>query len=170
MTAWDDVETAAKFVRNAGVPKLAGIIAYRRKQLDVARAKFEESYKIGRDDCETGFYLGCVVGGVTTQIFIAAKMLEYGEVTEELPDVLLRMISGRCEAESCAPETAMLLRPPGAYARAAPAEELCRGDAPTPACRAAIAKVDGMRRVYQHLLRQSHLPVEGARIAETGAH
>ncbi len=58
--AWDDVETAAKFIRNAGVPKLAGIIAYRRKQLDVARVKFEESYKVGRDDCETGFYLGVV--------------------------------------------------------------------------------------------------------------
>ncbi len=58
--AWDDVETAAKFVRNAGVPKLAGLVAYRRKELDVARVKFEQSYKIGRDDCETGFYLGVV--------------------------------------------------------------------------------------------------------------
>jgi tetratricopeptide (TPR) repeat protein len=58
--AWDDIELAAKLIRNAGVPKLAGLIAYRRKELDVARAKFEESYKLGRDDCETGFYLGVV--------------------------------------------------------------------------------------------------------------
>jgi tetratricopeptide (TPR) repeat protein len=60
--AWDDVELAAKLVRNAEVPKLAGIIAYRRKQLDVARAKFEESRPRNRDDCETAFYLGIVLG------------------------------------------------------------------------------------------------------------
>ena len=61
--AWDDVELAAKMMRNADVPKLAGIIAYRRKQLEVARAKFDESWKAGRgEDCETGFYLGIVLG------------------------------------------------------------------------------------------------------------
>jgi len=125
----------------------------------------------------TGGYRGFDPGRPVTErrtfllVLRNGKPVPLGNIAQyELPDVLLRMISGRCEAESCAPETAMLLRPPGAYARAAPAEELCRGDAPTPACRAAIAKVDGMRRVYQHLLRQSHLPVEGARIAETGAH
>jgi tetratricopeptide (TPR) repeat protein len=61
--AWDDVELAAKLMRNAEVPKLAGIIAYRRKQLEVARVKFDESWKVGRgEDCETGFYLGIVLG------------------------------------------------------------------------------------------------------------
>ena len=60
--AWDDVELAAKLMRNAAVPKLAGIVAYKRHQLDVARAKFDESWKLGRDDCETGFYLGIVLG------------------------------------------------------------------------------------------------------------
>ena len=40
--AWDDVERAAKLITNAEVPKLAGIIAVRRQQLAVARAKFEE--------------------------------------------------------------------------------------------------------------------------------
>ena len=60
--AWDDVELAAKLMRNAAVPKLAGTIAYRRHQLETARAKFEESWKLGRDDCETGFYLGIVLG------------------------------------------------------------------------------------------------------------
>ena len=61
--AWDDVEAAAKLMRNAEVPKLAGIIAYRRQQLDTARVKFDESWKAGRgEDCETGFYLGIVLG------------------------------------------------------------------------------------------------------------
>src|SRR5258706_14725576 len=60
--AWDDVEAAAKLMRNAEVPKLAGIIAYRRQQLDTARVKFDESWKVGRgEDCETGFYLGIVL-------------------------------------------------------------------------------------------------------------
>lgn len=58
--AWDDVENAASLLFNAEVPKLAGIIAYRRTQLDVARGKFEESWKRNRGDCETGFYLGVV--------------------------------------------------------------------------------------------------------------
>jgi tetratricopeptide (TPR) repeat protein len=60
--AWDDVERAAAQMRNAAVPKLAGIIAYRRQQLDVARGRFEESWKAGPEDCETGFYLGIVLG------------------------------------------------------------------------------------------------------------
>jgi tetratricopeptide (TPR) repeat protein len=64
--AWDDVEMAAKLMRNAAVPKLAGIIAYKRHQLDVAREKFEESWKLGREDCETGFYLGIVLGEQST--------------------------------------------------------------------------------------------------------
>jgi tetratricopeptide (TPR) repeat protein len=64
--AGDDVERAARLMRNAAVPKLAGIIAYKRQQLDVAREKFEESWKLGRDDCETGFYLGIVLGEQST--------------------------------------------------------------------------------------------------------
>jgi tetratricopeptide (TPR) repeat protein len=59
--AWDDIETAATLLINAEVPKLAGIIAYRRQQLDVSRAKFEESRQRDRNDCETGFYLGVVL-------------------------------------------------------------------------------------------------------------
>ena len=59
--AWDDIEAAAKLLINAEVPKLAGIIAYRRQQLDVSRAKFEESRQRDRNDCETGFYLGIVL-------------------------------------------------------------------------------------------------------------
>jgi tetratricopeptide (TPR) repeat protein len=59
--AWLDVEEAAKLLINADVPKLAGIIAYRRKQLDVSRAKFEESRSRYALDCETNFYLGTVL-------------------------------------------------------------------------------------------------------------
>jgi tetratricopeptide (TPR) repeat protein len=59
--AWIDVEAAARLVVNAQVPKLAGLIAYRRQQLDVSRAKFEESRTRNPNDCETTFYLGVVL-------------------------------------------------------------------------------------------------------------
>ena len=58
--AWIDVEAAWKLYINAGVAKLAGMIAYRREQLDVARAKFEEGHRMDATDCELGFYLGLV--------------------------------------------------------------------------------------------------------------
>jgi tetratricopeptide (TPR) repeat protein len=59
--AWVDIEAAAKLLVNAQVPKLAGLIAYRRQQLDVSRAKFEESRTRNPTDCETSFYLGVVL-------------------------------------------------------------------------------------------------------------
>ena len=59
--AWSDVELAAKLLVNAEVPKLAGLIAYRRHELDVARAKFDESRQRNPRDCETGYYLGVVL-------------------------------------------------------------------------------------------------------------
>ena len=59
--AWSDVELAAKLLVNAEVPKLAGLIAYRLKQIEVSRAKFEESRERNPDDCETGYYLGLVL-------------------------------------------------------------------------------------------------------------
>jgi tetratricopeptide (TPR) repeat protein len=60
--AWEDVELAGKLVINAQVPKLAGIIASRRQELGVARTKLEESRHRNAKDCETGFYLGVVLG------------------------------------------------------------------------------------------------------------
>ena len=45
--AWDDVELAAKLMRNAAVPKLAGIIAYKRHQLDVARCEIRGVVETG---------------------------------------------------------------------------------------------------------------------------
>ena len=59
--AWSDVELAAKLLVNAEVPKLAGLIAYRLKQIEVSRAKFEESRERNPYDCETGYYLGLVL-------------------------------------------------------------------------------------------------------------
>jgi tetratricopeptide (TPR) repeat protein len=59
--AWDDVELAAKLLVNSDVPKLAGIIAYRRRQVDVAREKFELARERNGDDCEIGYYLGLVL-------------------------------------------------------------------------------------------------------------
>jgi tetratricopeptide (TPR) repeat protein len=58
--AWDDVEAAAKLLINADVPKLAGLIAYRRHQLEVSRANFTVAHTRNRNDCETTFYLGVV--------------------------------------------------------------------------------------------------------------
>ena len=59
--AWDDIERAAKLITNADVPKLAGVIAVRRQQWPVARAKFEEAQQRNGADCETSFYLATVL-------------------------------------------------------------------------------------------------------------
>ena len=59
--AWSDVELAAKLLVNAEVPKLAGLVAYKRHQLDVSREKFEQSRARNPRDCETGYYLGVVL-------------------------------------------------------------------------------------------------------------
>jgi tetratricopeptide (TPR) repeat protein len=59
--AWHDIGESAKLQINADVPKLAGIIAYRRKELEVSRAKFEASLAIRHDDCETFFFFGTVL-------------------------------------------------------------------------------------------------------------
>jgi tetratricopeptide (TPR) repeat protein len=59
--AWDDIERANALLINADVPKLAGIIAYRRTQREVAREKFDLSRTRNPNDCETGFYLGVVL-------------------------------------------------------------------------------------------------------------
>lgn len=64
--AWTDVETAGKLVVNADVPKLAGLIAYRRRQLEVSRDRFVVSESRNRSDCETGFYLGVVLAELGT--------------------------------------------------------------------------------------------------------
>lgn len=59
--AWTEVELAAALLVNADVPKLAGIIATRRQELDVARQRFQESWRRNPRDCETVFHLGNVL-------------------------------------------------------------------------------------------------------------
>ena len=80
--AWDDVEIASRLLINAEVPKLAGLIAYRRKQIDVARVKFEESRKRNPSDCETGFYLGVVLAEQAVWNRTAEVLVETGQCLE----------------------------------------------------------------------------------------
>ena len=58
--AWRDVEAADKLVRNSDVPKLAGIIAIDRKQLEVAREKLELARQRNQSDCQALYYLHLV--------------------------------------------------------------------------------------------------------------
>jgi tetratricopeptide (TPR) repeat protein len=59
--AWVDVEEAARYLVNADVPKLAGIIAFRRRQFDVARTRLEDARRRNAKDCETAYQLGLVM-------------------------------------------------------------------------------------------------------------
>jgi tetratricopeptide (TPR) repeat protein len=59
--AWADIEEAAKYLVNADVPKLAGIIAFRRRQFDVARTRLEDARRRNAKDCETAYQLGLVL-------------------------------------------------------------------------------------------------------------
>jgi tetratricopeptide (TPR) repeat protein len=83
--AWVDVEAAAKLLINADVPKLAGLIAYRRKELELSREKFTLAHTRNRNDCETTFYLGVVDAelgdwGPTADVLIeAARCLQVNE-------------------------------------------------------------------------------------------
>src|SRR5262249_41146378 len=58
--AWADVEESGKMLINADVPKLAGLIAYQRHQLDVSISRLTTSQARNPFDCETRFYLGVV--------------------------------------------------------------------------------------------------------------
>jgi tetratricopeptide (TPR) repeat protein len=59
--AWIDIERAAAALVNADVPKLAGIIAINRHELDVARQRLELAQARRPTDCETAFYLQAVL-------------------------------------------------------------------------------------------------------------
>jgi tetratricopeptide (TPR) repeat protein len=93
--AWNDIELANKLLLNADVPKLAGIIAYRRKEVDVSREKFELSRMRNPNDCETGFYLQLVDAELTRwpeTAEIAAKTAacfddEEVELTRQIADL-----------------------------------------------------------------------------------
>jgi tetratricopeptide (TPR) repeat protein len=59
--AWNDIQAADKVMVNNDVPKLAGIIEMRRKELDVARQKLEVSRQRNPADCEANYYLHLVL-------------------------------------------------------------------------------------------------------------
>ena len=110
--AWRDIEAADKLVRNSDVPKLAGIIAIDRKQLEVARDKLELARQRNRSDCQALYYLHLVyaelrqwpqtVGGAVAAAgcISAAEIGLQAEIERirgsELPDVRkARQISAR---------------------------------------------------------------------------
>jgi tetratricopeptide (TPR) repeat protein len=76
--AWADVESAGKLWVNADVAKLAGLIAYRRHELPVARTKFDEAHRLNRGDCETGYYLGVVLAELADWPRTATVLVEAG--------------------------------------------------------------------------------------------
>lgn len=59
--AWADIESADRSLINSDVPKLAGIIAINRRQLDAARQKLELSRQRNPNDCQTAYYLHLVL-------------------------------------------------------------------------------------------------------------
>ncbi len=83
--AWTDIEEAAKLLINADVPKLAGLIAYRRHDLELSRTKFALAHTRNRNDCETAFYLGVVDaelrnwGPTAEGLIAAARCLQVNE-------------------------------------------------------------------------------------------
>jgi tetratricopeptide (TPR) repeat protein len=58
--AWADIQSAERLWRNNEVLKLAGIIAYRRHDLAVAKVKFAGAIDIDGQDCEARFDLAGV--------------------------------------------------------------------------------------------------------------
>jgi tetratricopeptide (TPR) repeat protein len=59
--AWLDIESASRSLINSDVPKLAGIIAINRHEIDVAREKLELSKRRNPNDCQTLYYLHLVL-------------------------------------------------------------------------------------------------------------
>lgn len=58
---------------------------------------------VGLND-EMGFYLGCIVGATTIKLFVVAKLLEYGEVTQEMIEEVKAFIeNGSCNS-MCPPK------------------------------------------------------------------
>ena len=58
--AWRDVLEAERYGVTADVAKLAGVVAYRRRELDIARDRFEKARRLNAEDCDSHFYLGGV--------------------------------------------------------------------------------------------------------------
>ena len=59
--AWSDIEAADRSLINSDVPKLAGIIAINRHEIDVAYQRLEISKQRNPNDCQTLYYLHLVL-------------------------------------------------------------------------------------------------------------
>src|SRR5215467_183242 len=59
--AWVDIEAADRSLINSDVPKLAGIIAINRHEIDVAYQRLEISKQRNPNDCQTLYYLHLVL-------------------------------------------------------------------------------------------------------------
>jgi tetratricopeptide (TPR) repeat protein len=100
---WLDIQQADRLWVNSEVSKLGGIIAYRRRELEIAKERFRAAYKLAPEDCENSFYLGNVHAEqrdwpLTVAIFpIAARCVERGRET------LRKEIAG-IEASDWAPD------------------------------------------------------------------
>jgi tetratricopeptide (TPR) repeat protein len=96
--AWDDIERAGKLLVNVDVPKLAGIIAIRRKQFEVARMKLQEArqrqtdWRIIPPDCDIGFYLQTVLSEQEEWSAAAREAVEAAGCFEAEGSRLLREI------------------------------------------------------------------------------
>ena len=90
--AWSDVETAAKLVVNAEVPKLAGLIAYRRSQPEVARDRFALALSRNPNDCETHFYHGIVLADLRAWERAADGLVKASACLQALEERYLREI------------------------------------------------------------------------------
>jgi tetratricopeptide (TPR) repeat protein len=88
--AWADVQRAEALWVSSEVAKLAGVIAYGRGELPVARDRFQTATRLRPEDCESQFYLGGV----------HAELREWG------PSADVYLLASRCmEAERATLET-----------------------------------------------------------------
>jgi tetratricopeptide (TPR) repeat protein len=77
--AWADVAEAAKLISNAGVPKLTGVLAARRRELHRARDEFQTATARDPADCETRTLLGSTdvsLGSWNTAVAVLSKAVE----------------------------------------------------------------------------------------------
>jgi tetratricopeptide (TPR) repeat protein len=58
--AWDDAEKAVKLSANTNVYTLAGVIAYDRKELDVAKDRFDSARRMDASNCTAHSYFALV--------------------------------------------------------------------------------------------------------------
>jgi tetratricopeptide (TPR) repeat protein len=87
--AWADIVEAERVWSNSEVAKLAGVIAYRRHELEVARGKFETAARLNPSDCDAHFYLG----GVQAELKgWRASANAYTEATACLADLRVSLV------------------------------------------------------------------------------